>query len=385
MKYKRIYAAAAMLLIFSAIIGCGNSTDKAVSKETANSVEHETSDAADYSKIKVGVISTPGKDDGGWCQATYECIMEAAGNMGMSEEQIVFVDNVPEEISEVSNVISRLVNDGCTMILSAAAGYKDAIDAAGKEYPEIQFIQFEGNVTDNVIEYGIRDYQAMFVCGYISALMSENDDLGFCGGYPTSSVIRSINAYAQGAKYANPNAKVRIVFANSWFDPAAEKECANSLIAAGVTCMGISTSSPSIPQTCQEAGVYCTGYQVDMHDYAPEAIMVSFMWNWTPIFEEIITQSAKNDLKPYGENYLWGVEHDCAQLSEINSAIVPKEISDKAEEVQAKILSGEIDVFAGEIKDNNGNIIVPDGETMPDERILDIGCLFDNVIGTIPE
>ena len=149
--------------------------------------------------------------------------------------------------------------------------------------------------------------------------------------------------------------------------------------------MGISTSSPSIPQTCQEAGVYCTGYQVDMHDYAPEAIMVSFMWNWTPIFEEIITQSAKNDLKPYGENYLWGVEHDCAQLSEINSAIVPKEISDKAEEVQAKILSGEIDVFAGEIKDNNGNIIVPDGETMPDERILDIGCLFDNVIGTIPE
>ena len=64
--------------------------------------------------------------------------------------------------------------------------------------------------------------------------------------------------------------------------------------------------------------------------------------------------------------------------------IVPQDVADKVLETQEKVISGEIDVFGGELKDNEGNVIVPEGETMSDEMILDMGCLVENVIGTLP-
>ena len=108
------------------------------------------------------------------------------------------------------------------------------------------------------------------------------------------------------------------------------------------------------------------------------------MWNWQPLFEEIITQFAKNSNKPYGDYYFWGSDKGCAQISDVNLDIVPQEKADKIQEIKGKIESGEIDVFGGELKDNEGNVVVPAGETMPDEKIMDMGCLVEGVIGSLP-
>ncbi len=386
----------AIVLVAISMASCGNSQDNTsdTKKETTNSAEttktqdtetENVSSDLDLSKVKIGAFTSNNKDDGGWSQAQYTGLSGAVENLGLSDDQLLFIEDIPEEgNSDAAAVVQQLVDDGCNIIMAVSSGYKDAIDSIAPQYPDIQFVQFNGNVADNAIGYGIRDYQAMFLCGYISALMSEKNELGYSAGYPEASVIRGINAFAQGAKYANPDATVQVAWANSWYDPAAEKECANSLIATGITCLGINASSPAIPQACEEAGVYCTGYHVDMKDYAPKAVMTSFMWNWTPIFEDIITRFAQGGEVPFGEKYFWGADKGCAQISEINMDIVPQDVADKVLETQEKVISGEIDVFGGELKDNEGNVIVPEGETMSDEMILDMGCLVENVIGTLP-
>lgn len=339
---------------------------------------------ADFSKIKIGAIVNTTKADGGFCQKQYEGLSTAMKNLGMDvDTQLVFMEQVPEEGADSTNAMTALINEGCNMIFGQSSGYRDAIDALAPSHPDVQFAQFNGSVADNTIGYGSRDYQTMFLCGYISALMSEKNELGYSAGMPEASVVRGINAFAVGAKYANPDATVQVVWANSWYDPAAEKECANSLIAKGITCIGINASSPAIAQACEEAGVYCTGYHLDMKSYAPKAVMVSFMWNWTPIFEDIIAQFAEKG-KPYGEYYFWGADKECAQISDVNTDIVPQEIADKVKEAYDKVVSGEIDVFGGELKDNKGNVLVPAGETMSDEKILQQGFFVDNVIGTLP-
>ena len=386
----------AIVLVAISMASCGNSQDNTsdTKKETTNSAEttktqdtetENVSSDLDLSKVKIGAFTSNNKDDGGWSQAQYTGLSGAVENLGLSDDQFLFIEDIPEEgNSDAAAVVQQLVDDGCNIIMAVSSGYKDAIDSIAPQYPDIQFVQFNGNVADNAIGYGIRDYQAMFLCGYISALMSEKNELGYSAGYPEASVIRGINAFAQGAKYANPDATVQVAWANSWYDPAAEKECANSLIATGITCLGINASSPAIPQACEEAGGYCTGYHVDMKDYAPKAVMTSFMWNWTPIFEDIITRFAQGGEVPFGEKYFWGADKGCAQISEINMDIVPQDVADKVLETQEKVISGEIDVFGGELKDNEGNVIVPEGETMSDEMILDMGCLVENVIGTLP-
>ncbi|MPN32945.1 Purine-binding protein [bioreactor metagenome] len=151
----------------------------------------------------------------------------------------------------------------------------------------------------------------------------------------------------------------------------------------GIKCIGINASSPAIPQTCETAGVLCTGYHVDMKAYAPKAVMVSYMWNWAPIFEDIISNYA-NTGKPSETSYYWGAEKDCSTISDINTDIVPADVAAKVEEVKAKIASGELDVLAGEIKDNNGNVIVEKGSTMNDEVNRSMDFLVDNIIGQLP-
>ena len=113
--------------------------------------------------------------------------------------------------------------------MAVSTGYRDAVDNVSSQYPDVQFVAVNGTVKDNSIGYSIRDYQGMFLCGYISALMSEKNELGYSAGYPEASVIRGINAFAQGAKYANPEATVKVVWANSWYDPAAEKNVRTAL------------------------------------------------------------------------------------------------------------------------------------------------------------
>ena len=51
-------------------------------------------------------------------------------------------------------------------------------------------------------------------------------------------------------------------------------------------------------------------------------------------------------------------------------------------EVQDKILAGEIEVFGGELKDQDGNVLVSEGEVMSDNDISTQEFLVENVIGT---
>lgn len=59
-----------------------------------------------------------------------------------------------------------------------------------------------------------------------------------------------------------------------------------------------------------------------------------------------------------------------------------KEVQDKVIQAKADIESGKINIYGGELKDNQGNILVPAGETMSDEKINGQEFLVENVIGT---
>lgn len=360
-----------------------SSSDTSTIKINSHAEAKELFDSsADYSKIKVGAITTLVKDDGGWCQAQYKGIVNAMKAVGMNaDSQLVFMENITEEPTAVNNAVEALIKQGCTMIVGASTGYAPILADLVEEYPDVQFAQV-GAPTEGLLGYQIRDYQGMFLCGYLSGLMSETTELGYSAGMSEASVRRGINAWALGAKYANKEDTVRVVWANSWYDTTAEAECANSLISSGIKYMGINASSPAIAQACEKSGAYCTGYHQDMHDYAPGAVLVSYMWNWAPIFQKIFTTLATNGGKPYVDYYFWGSDMDCPQISDFNADLVPADIQAKVKDVQQQIIDGKLEVYGGELKDNEGNVLVKAGETMDDMDIITQEFLVENVIGT---
>lgn len=374
------------VLLLALFAGCSSTTttpspeDSTAPSASAEAPSTEPSESGKaVSDLKIGAITTFVKEDGGWCQAQYKGIVNAMTNLGIPEANLIFVENTPEEVTAVTSAIDALATEGVDIIMGASTGYAPILSDLASQYPDITFTQV-GDKADNLICYQIRDYQAMFLLGATAALVSENSLLGYSAGMSEASVRRGINAFALGAKYVEPDSTVQLVWANSWYDVDKETQCAQSLIDMGITAMGINASSPAIPQTCQDNGVYCTGYHQDMYDYAPDAVMVSFIWNWAPIFEQVFT-SVADGTATTEDYYFWGADKNCATISDFNDKMVSDEISAQVLELQQKVIAGDIEVFGGELKDNNGAVLVNDGDVMSDSDISAQKFLVENVIG----
>lgn len=357
---------AAMAAIFLA--GCSNSGEAG----------GETPEVLDYSNIKIGEITSLVVNDGGWCQATHESLLAAMEELGIPKENLIVMENVSEEQVAVKNAYDALAGEGVNLIIGASAGYATFLSDLAAENPDIVVAQ-QGDKVDNLIGYQIRNYEGMFLAGYASALMSETDTLGFAGSMSEASVRSAINGYALGAKYANPNAKVQLIWANSWYDVDLETQSAKTLINQGIKYMGMEASSPAIPQTCEANGAFCIGYNVDMEALAPKAVLFSYVWNFTPIFKNIISSVVDGTASSDTYYYEGG---DCAKISDFNEALVPKEVQDKVLAAKADIASGKINIFGGELKDNQGNVLVAQGETMSDDKVNVQEFLVENVIGS---
>jgi len=365
-KKKLLSVLLAVAIVAVVLAGCSDS------KQT-----NSAGKSVDYSKMKIGEITSLVVNDGGWCQATHQSILAAMKKLGIPEENLLVIENVEEEQVAVNNAYDALVAEGVDIIFGASAGYAAFLSDLAAQNPDIIVAQ-QGDKAENLVGYQIRNYEGMFLAGYASALMSDSDTLGFAASMSEASVRAAINGYALGAKYANPNAKVQVVWANSWYDVDLETQSALTLINQGIKYMGMEASSPAIPQTCQANGAYCVGYNVDMKDLAPKAVMTSFMWNFEPIFTKIITSVADGTVSTDDYYYEGG---ECAALSPFDDDIVPKDVQEKTEQVRKDIADGKINIFGGELKDNKGNILVPAGETMSDEMINTQEFLVENVIG----
>jgi len=371
MKKKWISILLMVALAATLLTGCSGSSGTQT-KDTAKQ-------NLDYSNIKIGEITSLVVNDGGWCQATHESLLAAMKELGIPKDNLIVIENVAEDQVSVSNAYNALASEGVNVIIGASAGYATFLSELAAKNPQIIVAQ-QGDQVPNLIGYQIRNYEGMFLAGYASALMSESDTLGFAASMSEASVRAAINGYALGARYANPNAKVKLVWANSWYDVDIETQSAKTLINQGIKYMGMEASSPAIPQTCQANGAYCIGYNVDMKALAPKAVLFSYMWNFTPIFKDIIDSVVKGTANSKTYYYEGG---DCAKISAFNDALVSKDVQEKVLQAKADIASGKIKVFGGELKDNKGNVLVGAGQTMSDDKVNTQEFLVENVIGSL--
>ena len=234
--------------------GCGE-TDKQGSDApqgdgdvgtTQNGGNDGSSGEADYSKMKIGMLLNNTVTDGGWNQAMAESMERSKKELGLKDDQVIIVESIPDGGSEADSTIVQLIDEGCNLIIGASSGFTVNVNAAAQQYPDVYFTQFEGVSADNYCSFTCWDIEAIFMCGYAAALMSDVDELGFVAAQPQASVVRALDAWAAGAKAANPDATVQVAWVNSWYDPAGEQECANSLLQKGIKCLGYHGSTTAV-------------------------------------------------------------------------------------------------------------------------------------------
>ena len=117
-----------------------------------------------------------------------------------------------------------------------------------------------------------------------------------------------------------------------------------------------------------------------MSAMAPKAYMTAPVWNWGPYYVEQVKAVMDGTWKP--EAYWGGMKDGIVELAPLTEN-APEGAQEAVDEVKAKILSGEFNVFAGPIKDQSGEVKVPEGSIVSDEEQLAMDWFVEGVIGEI--
>src|SRR3979411_109996 len=202
-------------------------------------------------KLKVGFIYLGPVGDLGW---TYQ---HELGRLAMLQEfgdkvETTYLENVSEG-PDSERSIEQLARAGNKLIFTTSFGYMEPTLKVAKKYPNVHFEHATGYKRDkNMSTYSGRFYEGRYIQGLIAAKMSKAGVLGYIGSFPIPEVISGINATILAAQTINPNIKVKIIWANSWFDPGKEADAANSLISQSADWVLQHTDSPAAMQIAAE-------------------------------------------------------------------------------------------------------------------------------------
>ncbi|MBC2582503.1 BMP family ABC transporter substrate-binding protein [Clostridium sp. DJ247] len=366
---KKLSLVLATALSFSILLGgCG-----AQQKSTAEK-------PAENEKIKVGFILSGPVSDGGYNYA------HDLGRKQLEKEtgvETIYKESVKEDPAEVQKVAEDMINQGATVIIGASFGFMDGIEAEAKKHPDIKFLHGGGyKQLDNMSNYFGREYEARYLSGIVAGMKTKTNKLGFVGAHPIPEVIRGIDAFTLGARSVNPNATVKVVWTNTWYDPAKEKEAAKALIAQGADVIAQHQNTAGPQQAAEEAGVFSVGYNVDMSKSAPKANLTSDIFNWGTYYVKAIKEIQNGTWK--SESYWGGIKDGVVDIAPL-TANVPEGAKEAVEKAKADIVSGKNKVFVGPIKDQTGAVKVPEGSNLSDKEIHSLNWFVEGVEGTIPK
>ena len=123
---------------------------------------------------------------------------------------------------------------GNKLIFTTSFGYMDPTLKVAKKYPNVHFEHATGFKRDkNMSIYNGRFYEGRYIQGVIAGKMSKSGVLGYIASFPIPGSHLGINATMLGAQTVNPNIKVKIIWANTWFDPGKEADAAKALLDQG--------------------------------------------------------------------------------------------------------------------------------------------------------
>ena len=330
--------------------------------------------------LKPGFVYVGPVGDGGWSY------MHEQGRLDMEKALPGVVSSIVESVPEgpdSARVMETFVRNGSKLVFTTSFGYMDATLEVAKKYSNVVFMHCSGyKQAENVGTYFGRMYQARYLSGLVAGKMTKKNVIGYVAAHPIPEVIRGVNAFTQGVRKVNPDAKIKVVWIFSWFDPGKEKEAAKALIDAGSDVIAMHADTGAAPQAAEEAGVYVVGYNNDMSKYAPTKHLTAPVWNWGMVYTKIASEVIGGTWK--SQDIWWGLREGLVALSPYGKD-VPEDVKALVEEEKQKIIRGEWDVFTGPIRDQNGAERIPEKAVMSDADMLGFNWFVEGVEGDIPK
>lgn len=352
----------ATLALGLALAGCSSATESTGASDSASS----GSGAPGEGTSAVGFIMVGPKDDYGYNQAVYE------GSEVIKQEfpdvEVLTAENVPED-DTAATTMEQMIDKGAKLIFATSYGHLDAALKVAEEHPDVVVVQQGNTITTDIPEnagtYFGTVYEPMYLAGIAAGAATTSNKLGYVYAFPIPQTIANINAFERGAQSVNPDAETITVSTSSWCDPGKQQAAADSLLSQGVDVLTQHQDcTATVIQAAEKAGAMTVGYHADASSLAPNGWLTGAVWNWGPLYTDIVTTVIDGDFvgSEYNANYRVGYK------TGTNPFVLAPFGPDVSAETQAKIADAQAFLatedgspFVGPLYDQAGDLKVEDG------------------------
>jgi basic membrane protein A len=329
--------------------------------------------AIEEGQYNVAFVYVGPHDDGGWSQAhdvARQYVEENVENV-----HTAYVENVAEG-ADAEQVIRSLARKGFDVIFTTSFGFMDASEIVADEFPDVDIIHISG-FKSNGENFGnlmgaMEDIK--YLAGMLAgsrATVDGNPKLGYIATFPIPEELRLGNAFALGVQETCPECTIDVRWIFTWHDPILEKEAAASLFDGGAQVVMTGADTPAPAEAAPEGK---WGITYDYYGNCTiDSCLTSMYWNWGPEYARIIEGSREGTWKGGWEYFdadtgalgLYGFMEGETPQPGVDD--LPEEDLALIRDTLDQMLAGEFnrfDVFSGPIVDNQGNVVLEEGESL---------------------
>jgi basic membrane lipoprotein Med (substrate-binding protein (PBP1-ABC) superfamily) len=247
------------------------------------------------SAMKVGMLLSGDINDEGWNQLGYEGLKAIAAQTGATISK-----QITKNPSDRAPALRDYGDQKYDLVFCYGSEYEEPVRQVAKGFTDTKFVIVAGNYKQepNVATLIPKLEEATYLLGMAAGGLTKSGKVGMIGGMELPVIQSTFDAFALGAKAANPKVQVlKPVYVGNFEDQNAGKEAAKSLIAQGADILihNADQAGKGMFDAAQEAGgkVLVFGTNRDQNQVAPSVTLGSAVIEMPRAFTQI-AQAVKN-------------------------------------------------------------------------------------------
>lgn len=257
--------------------------------------------------------------------------------------------------SDYSPNLNQFANSNYSLVWGIGYLMEDAIKSAAQSYPNKTFAIVDDDLgakaaaPKNTVSVVFKAQESSFLVGYIAALKTKTNKVGFIGGMKSTVIDQFQYGYqagvAYGAKQLKKDISVDVQYANSYSDAALGRGIAQNMYSGG--CDIVFAAAGNVGQgvitEAKDENKLCIGVDQDQGHLAPNNVLVSAVKKVDKAVE-LISKKCEKGEKIGGKTFVFGIKDGCAGIPDTPQVtkMCGSDILTKAKSISNDIVSGKV-------------------------------------------
>lgn len=219
----------------------------------------------------------------------------------------------------VEQAVEEFSRKGVNLIFGHGNEYAQYFNSLSKDYPEIHFISFNGDVKNkNTTSLNFEGFAMGFFGGMVAAHMSKTKHIAVIAAYEWQP---EIEGFYEGATYYDSEIDVDIRYVGHWDNDQKALEILDVLIVQGADVIYPAGDGYNIPviEKVKEKGLYVIGFISDQSDLGESTVLTSTVQHVDQLYELAAIKFDRGELK--SGNLFFDFKDDVISMGEYSPKV----------------------------------------------------------------